>query len=362
MDDLPPLPDHGWSREVISLKDAFIVPPTISKPRTPSGVWKDGDIAHAANWRHESRMSLPLEGAPQEYDTLKGRYLFGGMFYGHFGHVITETIARMWAWDDTYEGLLLTPKHANLLHIKKHYAEFFRSLGVEKLPLIIAQPTLVEELDVPGQAYGLGKIAAGTPEFRSFVKKSATSIEPSGAEKIFISRVNYIARGGLLGERVLESNLIEAGYQPFYPEKHSWPDQLAAYKAAKKIVSLDSSALHLVGLVADQDTDVAIILRRNNDEFESIRTQINAFSNKMPVAINSLVSEYRENTKRSSSSSWGVLDFADLRTHLVAHDFISASDPWVAPDNVQIDEDVTEARRRSPKQLTLCQIEERYQP
>lgn len=360
MNDTPPLPDEGWSRKIISLEDAFVVPPAESRPRTPSGVWKNGDIAEAANWRHDTRMSLPLTEAPAEYDTLQGRYLFGGMFYGHFGHVITETIARMWAWKPGYDGLLLTPKHANLLHIKKHYRQFFASLGVEECPIIISRPMLVEQLDIPGQAYGLGAIASGTPEFKSFISQASSSIEPEGHEKIYISRTNYIARGGLIAESVLEQNLTDAGYVPFYPEKYSWTEQLAAYKAAKKIISLDTSALHMVGLVADENTDIAIILRRNNYEYESIRTQIESFSGKRPLAINSLISEYRENTKRSSTSSWGIVDFIDLKAQLVTHGFLRGDAKWVTPDNEKIESDVVEAQRRTPKKLTLCLINERY--
>lgn len=59
-------------------------------------------------------MSLALPERPEPAATLAGRYLFGRMFYKEFGHFIIETIGRLWANDNRFDGIVMTPRHAHL--------------------------------------------------------------------------------------------------------------------------------------------------------------------------------------------------------------------------------------------------------
>lgn len=351
-----PMPDDGWSRELVVLENAIVAPPTVSRPRTPSGVWCDGDIAQAAMWRHDDRMSLALAERPEAADTLKGRYLFGGMFYKHFGHFITEAIGRLWANDNSYDGILMTPKHANLVKFKRWQRELLKILGVEKVPLLVAQPTLVENLTVPGQGFGLGSISKGTPEFKKLIRETIGRLPAAGPEKIYISRTQYSAQGGVLGESVLERNLERSGYRPVYAEKLGWLDQISIYRAARKIVSLDSSALHMVGLAANPETDVAVVVRRNNFEWDCMRRQLESFIGKPPVIINSLVAEHLVAGKKSNHQSWGEIDFPEVAARLIEHGFIDAHAPWAAPTRDFLADEIAEAQRRDARPLVYTPV------
>lgn len=354
-----PLPDQGWSRELITLTDAIVAPPQESRPRTPSGVWKDGDIAQAAIWRHDDRMSLALPEKPQAVEALKGRYLFGGMYYKHFGHFITEAIGRLWANDEGYDGILMTPKHASLTHFKRWQREFLAMLGLNGLPKLLAHPVQVEHLTVPGQGFGLGSISRATPEFKSFIRDRMSRIPAEGPEKIYISRTKYFAQGGILAESVLERNLQESGYHPVYAEKIDWHEQISIFRAARKIISLDSSALHMVGLAAKPKTEIAVIVRRNNYEWNCMRWQLESFIEKPPTIINELIAELIVARKKSNHQSWGVIDFAETRRRLVESGFIAESAPWAAPSKELLEADTAEAQRRDGRELIYTPVTER---
>lgn len=66
-------------------------------------------------WRYASG-PITLEPEFPQMDTpperLEGRWLFGGLFYGHFGHFLCETTSRLWALDKVgpIAGIVFYPK------------------------------------------------------------------------------------------------------------------------------------------------------------------------------------------------------------------------------------------------------------
>ena len=60
----------------------------------------------------------------------------------------------------------------------------------------------------------------------------------------------------------LQARLEAEGYVPFHPQKHDFATQIAAYKAATHVISVDASPLHLLALVGNARQKVGIIARR----------------------------------------------------------------------------------------------------
>jgi len=345
----PPMPEDGWSREKIVLENAIVAPPQVSRPRTPSGVWCDGDVAEAAMWRHDDRRSLALPEKPKAKSVIKGKYLFGGMYYKEFGHFITETISRLWANDNSYDGIIMTPKHTHLTDFPKWQKEFLKAINIKEIPILVSEPVIVEHLTVPGQGFGLGSISKSTPEFKRLIKSTIGCILPEGTDNIYISRTKNNARGGILAESILENNLRNSGYRIIYAEKMPWQEQVSIYRAAKKIISLDSSALHMVGLVAKPNTDIAVIVRRNNYEWHCMRAQLESFIEKPPLIINSLTAEYLAAGKKSNHQSWGEIDFIDVQDRLIESGFIDVNAFWEMPTKKVLTDDLKEAQRRDTR-------------
>lgn len=334
-----PLPESGWSREVVSVKQAIVVPPAAMIGRPQCGVVSaDGDCAHAATWRGGIRMTRPVHALPEPRHVLKGRHVWGGLYYGHFGHFMTETMSRCWAFDaPDAESVVFVPKHGDLQEFQKYQSEFWEMLNLKQRVTIAREPILVEELLVPGQGFGLGAISRGTPEFRATMRNMAERLPRDPEKKIYISRTKFNGRGGVVAEVAIERSLRENGYEIVHPEKLALSDQLRLYKSATHILGVDSSAFHIVGMVADASKKIGFILRRSNGAHESIMAQISAMTGKDPVIVDAILAHWMDLRQTESNHlSWGELDHSILAQALKDHGFIDATATWLPPTDAEI--------------------------
>lgn len=191
-----PLPDQGWSREIRVLDNALIVPPSATNPGL-GVICSDGLCQEAANWREGKNTSTPISCMPESHDVLSGTHLWGGTFFGHFGHFMVESIARLWAVRGSRaESVLFAPKHPPLRDFQGYQSRIIELLDLGIPVDIVRTPTKVERLLVPGQGFGLGKISRATPEFREMMERMAKKVTPDGPEKIYISRTRFGGNGG----------------------------------------------------------------------------------------------------------------------------------------------------------------------
>jgi len=299
---------------------------------TPDGALVENSIT----WRGQSQVTQqPKMPAPDEIGHLPGRWLFLGPLFGHFGHFLVESISRIWAVDalrGQIDGVLYVPKFQNRPeHVAEVYRPFLEALGVTVPMLNIADPVRVERLYVPRQGFGMYQMIEGAPEFRAFVHAHAgRNIAPKGPEKIYISRSALpVQRGSVVGEKVLEGWLQDEGYSVFHPQKHSFQDQIAAYKAATHIIGVDCSPLHLLALVGNQNQKVGVIARRDGDLDQIFVRQISAFQGADAHAFNHLIRNWIEDhANRPSRTSWGEVDFAALHGGLLAAGLIGGAKTW----------------------------------
>lgn len=345
-----PLPEAGWSREIVTLKNARVFPPLTEGLRPVCGVLSDqGDCLHASTWRGGLRLTQAPEGQPRPTARLAGRHIWGGLFYGHFGHFLTETMSRCWAFDDdSAASVLFVPKHDKLTVFGTYRAEYWSLLGITAPPQILTAPVEVEELVVPGQGFGLGRIARGTPEYRARMRRLAATLPSDAPRRIYISRTRFQGRGGILAEASVEANMIRHGYTVIHPERLSLTDQLRHYKSATHIVGVDSSAFHVAAMVAGPDTQVAFILRREDNAYDSIAAQIEGMTGRPPHIIRTLVANWADRSlPKSNHLSWGELDHARLAAELAARGFIASAADWAQPSTAQIDASLTWAASRA---------------
>ena len=359
----PPSPHGGWSCELVTLKGALVVPPTVSGTVQACGVLDAGRsfCAHSATWRGQRQMMTPPDGLPDRLAKLPGRHLFAGQLWSHFGHFLAESMSRLWALDHLekpVESIVFIPKRPiQSHHLKSYQKEFFDLLGVELPIRVIDSPTEVGELVVPGQGFGLGPIAAGSDNFRRyFADNFARDVAPAGDKRIYLSRTQL---GGLEGsvvcEDVLERNLAREGYVPYHPQRHSIRDQIAQYRAAEKVIGLDGSAFHLFAMAGNRKADVAIVLRRNSQVFNGLTTHLEGFTGISPRVFSTLTADWiPENKKRPGRYSFGALDFEALRHDLAASGFIGGETDWEVPRFRDIKQAM--ARHSRAKGLTYVRV------
>ncbi|NDV01515.1 glycosyltransferase family 61 protein [Pseudoroseicyclus tamaricis] len=328
---------------ITKLERAYVVPPPKGGPNQSvqrSGVLtaEGAPVENAVTWRGTTPVTVPPAMPEGEVDQLEGRWLFLGPLFGHFGHFLVESICRIWAVDQLrgqLDGVLYVPKFQNRPeHVANVYRPFLEALGVDLPMRNIEDPAQVEQLFVPRQGFGMFQMIEGAPEFRAFIRAHAgKTVAPEGSAKIYISRSELPgARGSVLFERRLEGWLEAEGYVPYHPQKHSHLEQIAAYRAARHIIAVDCSPLHLLGMVGDEGQKVGVIARRDGDLDEIFARQIRAFQGAEARAFNHLRRNWIEaHGNRPSRTSWGELDYPALRESLMAAGLIKGVEAWEEP-------------------------------
>lgn len=345
--NLPPNPRGGWSQSVAVLEQAVIAPPVKAGGLVIEAAVFDAEgVAHpyATTWRRDRPITVPPKSRPQTKSRLKGTWLFAGVLYHHFGHFQVESIARLWAlrrFRDDLDGIVFISRDGTG-EIKPFEKAYLRQLGCELPICVCVQPTQAERLIIPGQGLGLGSIAGGTRIFRRFVAEDfAQNVAQCGSSKLFISRSKQPSdKGGFIGEAVLDERMRVAGFEVFWPEEHSIEAQIARYKAAKRIVALDGSALHLFAMVARKDQELAVILRRERIASRSLRRQLVRFSGREPVVINALggKAEPIVGKKRLISE----LDFVHIGRVLKRRGFLTRRYDWRALEEGELTQIIAE--------------------
>ena len=342
-DDIPdtpedqPLPEGGWSEQSLLLADACVVPPKISALVQPAGVlYGDGSYCpEGALWRRYRPITTQPELPVEIHKSLNGRWLWGGVLWAHFGHFLVESTSRLWGLahlQRDVRGVLFVPKRPTVGNEVRGFQKEFLDLMAPGLRIHVAtDPTRVAELVVPGQGFGLGKITRGTGKYRNAIhSRFARDVAPQGPEKLYISRSGLgLGKGGLLGEEHLEDLLVAEGYTVFHPQDHTLKEQIARYKAARKVIAADGSALHLFAMVGRPDQKLAIVLRRESGANNLLIENVESFCKRAPVVIEALRSEWVPRSKQKSSRlSFGELDHAVIGRALAENGFIAGDGNW----------------------------------
>lgn len=336
----PQLPATSLQR----IDSARVFPPAQNGFVQHAGVFDSEGIycEQAAHWRKGRAMTLQPESPPAIKKTLSGRWVWGGVLWGHFGHFIVESSSRLWALPqmrDEIEGVLFIPKRPNReVKLKGFQRAFIDQLAPGLRVEIATEPVNVEHLIVPEQGFGLGEITAGTVAFReAMAQHFAQDVAPHGSKKLYISRSEIsLSRGGVLGEKLLEACLAEAGYEIFHPEKHDIATQIARYKAAHTVLSCEGSALHMFGMTARVDQKVGIILRRQSTATKYITRHLKSFTGIAPMSFDAVKRSWA--TKGARQHKWvGELDMPQLQSLLEQKGFIpSGGARWTSPSDAEI--------------------------
>ncbi len=213
---------------------------------------------HGPN-RNETR---PARGLPPAR-LLAGRWLFGGWYRGHFGHLVSESLGRLWATerDGHWDGIVflrygeVRRRPAEALTAVRGALPLLQSfldlLGIT-LPAVVAeQPVAVEELVVP-QALWLTPDEAdpeGAKLLRRFLAEATSrTVRATGPlpERIYLSRSRLPPdRAKFILEQAVEENLARAGYAILHPERMSLAEQVMHYRAAHTQIFAEGSAVHM---------------------------------------------------------------------------------------------------------------------
>ena len=338
--------DAPLSSQIRVVENAIVVPWGRGKKQKmarPAGIFTaEGEFcADAMTYRAANRPTTvqPEFPAPEEVtNAIAGTVLFGGLAYGHFGHALCESTARLWAvdnFDEKINSILFLPKkkvtwaERSLVQVR----QLMKSMGDLPPSTAINVPTRVERLIIAPQGFGVNDMIGGAPEFSQFMNQRwRQRVQANGLEKLYISRSEVFSkRGRLLLEERIEEYLKAEGFTIFHPQQHDLQTQLEHYKAAKVIVSNDNSALHLAAFVADPDTKVAILLRRPGKIYLDFQEQLRRFAMIEP-AISDNCERYwfREGEAVQLNEVISLVNFKKTAQSLAKAGIISKEN-WVNP-------------------------------
>lgn len=342
------------------------------KARRAAGLFDaDGQFMPQGHcWRYDHSPITIEPVPPTDMDTperLEGRWLFGGLFYGHFGHFLCESTARLWALEHLgpIAGIVFYPKQ-QLTHERRQYRHqlpFFATMGLteDKVRFRVPQkPVIIEELAVPEPGFGISRMIEARPNYRTYMSATlGRDIAPDGAKDLYISRSRLPSkRGSVLLEEMIETRMEKAGYTVFHPQLHDITQQIAAYKAARRIVSLDASSLHLAAMLVSPDTKVAIINRGPSNNIQDYVAQFTRWQGKAPTQIEAVSGFYYPEGKRvKKRETHATLDLPAVCRALVADGFLPKTTKWPKPTAKVLAAAVSTMSERLDHQLIHYDVE-----
>ncbi|NVO25471.1 glycosyltransferase 61 family protein [Donghicola mangrovi] len=192
---------------------------------------------------------------------LEGHYLYGGPLKMHFGHFIIDALPRLYAYDQSYDGVVFSC-FQNEKFTPGFIFEFCELAGVPKEKVFFLRTShLVQSLDFPFPGLRAGMM----PEswYLKWLEKHFPPDSTIPEPFLFYGRTHLANKGSLIGEGYFSKMLQDNGFVYTRPEDSpSIRSQVAMITRAKKIVFTEGSAIHGIDLCGSVGNSIFMIPRR----------------------------------------------------------------------------------------------------
>ncbi len=211
--------------------------------------------------------------------TYNGTYIYGGPFYPHFGHALTESIHRLWAFDPKiHDGIVFAVSlRPNIKRNHKYTPPkwFIQALEILEIPLEkciwVTNDCSFEKIVIPEPG---SELSLGPKQwYRPYLEKLQHRIveltshnRKNKPEKLFLGRNHLRFGGSLAGDKYFESLLLDEGYISLKPEKYNLLQQLAYLISAKKIIFSEGSSIYTIELINYLEAEIACLPRREGNK------------------------------------------------------------------------------------------------
>jgi len=209
---------------------------------------------------------------------IKGRCIYLGVMFNHFGHFLVESLARAWAainvdpsvrvifhwshWNPAI-NVFSDPTKARL---PPHVTTVLDALGIDLDRLILADTDLVvEELVIPSSQFRLSEMASTNmctvyDHLRGqILKKKDVSKLP---KKIYFTRrklkvwTSNLRSKWAVNEEAVEELFVRRGFEIIAPEQLPFEEQIALTSNATKLAAMTGSSLHMILFNSRPDAEV----------------------------------------------------------------------------------------------------------
>lgn len=181
-------------------------------------------------------------------ETVPGDFIYGGCIYGHFGHLLLESCARLSVFTESSKPVLFS----SLNHTKD--ALFWQFADVVGLPreriTVVPTPAIVEKLAVTPPNFRI-RHGISAPFLHAFERLGDQFAANNGLRHnsnrtpVYLSR-SRLAKGRryFFGETLIEDALTKQGCDIVYPEKMSLADQISLFITRNHVIGFAGSAMH----------------------------------------------------------------------------------------------------------------------
>ena len=206
----------------------------------------DGTV-HLRNGRAVRRTPERVE-LPRITDRIREPVVYGGHLPKHFGHFLLESLVRTWVYPMLRPGPLPFVHFREKFHLHEEdlLDAALRPYGAA--PQAVLGPTLLQSVLVPEQGAEFDHIVQD--EMRAVYDGIRDTLAgrdlPASDTPLYLSR-SRLGRDhrSTLGERSLERRLAQEGIDVIHPQELPLAEQIAAVSAARTVVGLHGTALHL---------------------------------------------------------------------------------------------------------------------
>lgn len=169
---------------------------------------------------------------------------------GHYGHVITHDLSKLWAWDAAlaeYPDLrVLVSPDTETGEVPAYTYELLAAYGIGRERVhVLTGPARVERLVTATQAFQQPRFLA--PVAREVWARVVAGLLPRAGheplpERVFVSRRSAARRRCLNAEEV-ERRFVAAGFTVVYPEDLALPDQVRLFSTVPVVAGYAGSGL-----------------------------------------------------------------------------------------------------------------------
>jgi capsular polysaccharide biosynthesis protein len=226
-----------------------------------------GDLVLPDSWRHPHQRVLnnrqlihssPFFGRYLDRTTPTRTVELPGSYYyldtelpGHFGHITTDVISRVWGWElarreDPSVRPLVSRARDEDESLPRYQQEIFTALGIPVPEVRVIDPreaVVVETLYGPTpQLENPHYVDPELAEIWARLGDQLPAGRPSQLDKIFISRRPSTKRDCPQTPQI-EAFFAAAGFTVLFPEDHSYLDQKMIFARARVIAGLGGSGM-----------------------------------------------------------------------------------------------------------------------
>ena len=229
----------------------------------------DGSAAPLGRCTYRNRHIGVAETAPPLGDLprLSGTSIFGGVVGPQFGHMVTQSLGRIWMADQAPEArLVFLAANLGFAELPGYFIDLLRSFGVRNPVELVTAPVVCDRLLIGPDLCNLEHRPCVSPAFHAWRAQHKAALPKDKLIDLYVSRSGLsLDHGQFLQETVLEAALEANGYTLFRPEQASIAVQIDTYLRARRVIFADGSAAHLWSCFARPDALATVLLRRPVD-------------------------------------------------------------------------------------------------